>query len=82
MFIAGCATQAPFGHGERTVVDKKVRDTFEIEPSRVRFTNPLWEPFITQTVAKAAWTKLGVAPQKTLPRCELYKLLLYQTGSQ
>jgi hypothetical protein len=33
--ISGC-TQAPFGKGERTIVDKLVRDTWEIDASKVR----------------------------------------------
>ena len=34
--IKSIAEQAPFGKGERTVVDKTVRDTWEIDGSLVR----------------------------------------------
>ncbi len=37
-----CA-QAPFGKGERTVVDKTVRDTWEIDASKVRTASVLWQ---------------------------------------
>jgi hypothetical protein len=81
-FIIGCAAQAPFGQGERTVVDTNVRDTFEIEPARVSFQNPTWDGFVKDLVSRSVWPELGVGPYKTPPRFELYKLLLYQTGSQ
>jgi hypothetical protein len=80
--IIGCAAQAPFGHGERTVVDTDVRDTFEIEPARVSFQNPTWDFFVKDLVSRSVWPELGVGPNTTPPRCSLYKLLLYQTGSQ
>ena len=33
-----CCTLAPFGKGTRTVVDRTVRDTWEVDASQVRFT--------------------------------------------
>lgn len=36
-----CA-QAPFGRGDRTLVDKAVRDAWELDPAKLAFTNPLW----------------------------------------
>ena len=77
-----CSAQAPFGHGERTVVDTEVRDTWEIEPTRVKFDNPAWAQFVKTSVISTVWQALGVAPSSSPPRCELYKLLLYETGSQ
>ncbi|EDR06759.1 uncharacterized protein LACBIDRAFT_328485 [Laccaria bicolor S238N-H82] len=80
--IISCSAQAPFGHGERTVVDREVRDTWEIEPSNLKFLNPAWEPYIQNLAMTSVWQGLGVVPYSTLPKCELYKLLLYETGSQ
>jgi hypothetical protein len=74
--------QAPFGHGERTVVDKEVRDTWEIEPGKVAFSNLEWLAFVTGNVVRQVCAELGVSVQASMPRCELYKLLLYETGSQ
>ncbi|KAL1723986.1 hypothetical protein EV715DRAFT_286048 [Schizophyllum commune] len=76
---SGCK-QAPFGKGERTVVDKSVRDTWEMDASLVHFNNAAWDDFM-QRVLKDVCTTLGVNMAVSNPRCELYKLLLYETGS-
>lgn len=80
--IISCATLAPFGHGERTIVDKDVRDTWEIDPSRLSFTHPQWEMFIRNTVCAQVCESLGVSGGDSPPKMELYKLLLYEEGSQ
>ncbi|KAJ7781345.1 hypothetical protein B0H16DRAFT_1447812 [Mycena metata] len=51
---------APFGQGERTVVDKNVRDTWEMDASKVHFDNPAWKPFMNQ-VSQQVCLKLGLA---------------------
>ena len=35
--LIGLCIQAPFGKNERTIVDKEVRDTWELSPDKVRF---------------------------------------------
>lgn len=72
--------QAPFGMGERTVVDRTVRDTWEMDASLVSFANPKWDQFVSQIVSEVCQT-LGVNVAASRPRAELYKLLLYETGS-
>jgi hypothetical protein len=79
--LVGCSAQAPHGQGDKTVVNKDVRDTWEIEPAKVTFGNPAWTVFMGDVVKKVL-EKLGVASSITPPRCDLYKLLLYETGSQ
>ena len=79
--IEAAAIQAPFGRGTETVVDTTVRDTFEINPDRFSFRNPAWAEFMQQ-VMKTVAKGLGFPPTRPLPRAELYKLLLYKTGSQ
>ena len=79
--IEAAATQAPFGKGTETVVDTTVRDTFEINPDKFSFKNPAWTGFL-QTVTKTVAAGLGLSPNRPPPRAELYKLLLYKTGSQ
>jgi hypothetical protein len=64
------------------VVDKEVRDTWEIEPQNVRFENPKWDAYVNGEIVTKVWAELGVAPWNSPPRCELYKALLYETGSQ
>ena len=79
--IEATATQAPFGKGTETVVDTTVRDTFEINPDKFSFTNPAWPHFL-QTIIDRMAGGLGLPPHLPPPRAELYKLLLYKTGSQ
>ena len=80
--IISHASQAPFGKGADTVVDTSVRDTWEVQPADVSFGNPDWAKFVHRVASVNVWKSLGVAPFTTPPRCELHKLLLYQTGSQ
>ncbi|KAI0796382.1 hypothetical protein BC629DRAFT_291517 [Irpex lacteus] len=72
--------QAPFGKGERTLVDKTVRDTWEMDAEEVSFLNPLWPTFLSEVVSDVC-RALGVNILASQPRCELYKLLLYEAGS-
>jgi hypothetical protein len=79
--LIGHCKQAPFGSKEQTVVDTRVRDTWEIDAGKVSFQNPLWVTFISKVVPKVCGA-LGVNMEASKPKCELYKLLLYQPGSQ
>ncbi|KAF8312027.1 hypothetical protein DL93DRAFT_2229335 [Clavulina sp. PMI_390] len=72
-------TQAPFGKGERTVVDKKVRDTWELSPERFTFKNPQFPTWIESTVVPAVAAALGVNGKIVV--AEVYKLLVYEKGS-
>ncbi|KDQ16692.1 hypothetical protein BOTBODRAFT_30614 [Botryobasidium botryosum FD-172 SS1] len=78
--IISHAAQAPFGMGERTIVDKEVRDTWEIDASAVTFDNPAWATFVAG-VAKDACASLGVNFAVSKPKIQLYKLLVYEAGS-
>ncbi|KZS90666.1 hypothetical protein SISNIDRAFT_415161, partial [Sistotremastrum niveocremeum HHB9708] len=69
---------APFGKAERTIVDKQVRDTWEIDAAKVTFQNPHWEPWFKTVVIPQISQSLGVA---SISNWELYKLLLYEEGS-
>lgn len=92
------AKHAPFGKGERTIVDRNIRDTWEMDASEVRMAssepfaisqvlaqvtieNPKWQPFVDDVVEKVC-RALGLDWVAIEPRCELYKLLLYEEGSQ
>ncbi|KZS90670.1 hypothetical protein SISNIDRAFT_415181, partial [Sistotremastrum niveocremeum HHB9708] len=70
--------QAPFGKGERTIVDKSVRDTWELAPEKVSFDNRHWTSWLNNTMIPQISQSLGVS---STPRCELYKLLVYEKGS-
>ncbi|KZV95593.1 hypothetical protein EXIGLDRAFT_644081 [Exidia glandulosa HHB12029] len=78
--VIDACVQAPFGKGERTVVDKEVRDTWEMDAAKVHFDNPAWKAFVTRVVGDVC-QELGVNVAASKPRCKLYKLLLYETGS-
>ncbi|TBU40008.1 hypothetical protein BD309DRAFT_1083033 [Dichomitus squalens] len=78
--IKARAQQAPFGKATKTVVDKSVRDTWEIDGKQVEFENRAWAPFMDQVVRTVCET-LGVNYDANQPRCDLYKLLLYEKGS-
>ena len=71
------AERAPYGRGEETILDRSVRDCWQIGANRVRFLGLRWD----NTLASI----LGcVAEDLGLPRsgisAQLYKLLVYETG--
>ncbi|KAI0720055.1 hypothetical protein C8T65DRAFT_736222 [Cerioporus squamosus] len=79
--IKAQSSQAPFGMADRTVINKSVRDTWEIDAKQVKFRNDKgWSEWLRQVV-KSVCEALGVNHAASQPRCELYKLLLYETGS-
>lgn len=47
----------------------------------MHFENTAWTPFMDQTIRDVCQV-LGVNVEASKPRYELYKLLLYETGSQ
>ncbi|TCD68486.1 hypothetical protein EIP91_010661 [Steccherinum ochraceum] len=70
--LKGAAQQAPFGMGESTMVDTSLY--------QIQIKNGAWDNFV-ETAVKDACVALGVNYDASRPRCELYKLLLYETGS-
>lgn len=76
--IIAAGTQAPFGHGERTVVNKDIRDTWELQPNQLQFLNPAWTDWIEKEVMVKAANDLGIVDSAQTAKCELYKLLLYK----
>ncbi|KAH6918164.1 2OG-Fe(II) oxygenase [Coprinopsis sp. MPI-PUGE-AT-0042] len=75
------ARQSPFGKGEETVVDTTVRDTWEIDGSKITIGNAKWKNWLETRMIKRVCRRLGVDMTKTSPRLELCKLLLYTKGS-
>ena len=71
------ATRAPYGRGADTVVDTKVRRTWQIEASHVSIGGKHWANTL-DGIVKRATEGLGVAEPVT---AELYKLLVYDKGS-
>lgn len=79
--LKGIAEQAPYGHGTETLVNKDVRDTWELEGNRVSFLSAKWKAWLDSIVIPTVRTTLGV-PLGARTLCNLYKLLLYEKGSQ
>ena len=72
------ASRAPFGMGEKTIVDTSVRCTWQLNPSQFTINNPKWEKSM-HTLLTRLKTELG-CDEKMAITCELYKLLLYEPG--
>jgi len=69
--------QAPYGKGEETVVDTRVRNVWELNPEKFEIKNPVWQKLLNDICGDIK-TNLGVA---TDIYSEIYKLLIYETGS-
>ena len=72
--------QAPFGKGDHTMVDETVRKTWEIDGSKVTFSNEAWHGWLDDVV-KMAVKDLGIAGGPDNIKAELYKMLLYEEGA-
>jgi len=72
------AVQSPFGWGERTVVDRSVRDGWQIAKSRLKIDGRHWNPVLRETVAELS-SALGLPPSTTLVP-KLDKMTIYGPG--
>lgn len=61
--------------GEATIYDTQVRNTWQLDPSKITFSNPAWGDTINKLVAKVH-TELGIGENVKIS-VQLYKLLLY-----
>jgi predicted 2-oxoglutarate/Fe(II)-dependent dioxygenase YbiX len=75
--LVAIAEAAPYGRGEETVVDREVRRTGQVDPSKVRIGGRHWDQTLAGLVADTA-LGLGVSEPVT---ADFYKLLVYDTGS-
>ncbi len=69
--------QAPYGTGEKTLVDMNVRRVRQLDPDQFSLTNPEWQQFLRDAV-KTVQQELGLEKQKL--ESHLYNLLLYEPG--
>ncbi len=72
------ARPAKYGLGEHTVLDRAVRDTWEIPRSRVKIDKRRWNNTLTPML-EAVRDDLGLAATTRL-RAELHSMLLYEPG--
>lgn len=75
--LIACADQAPFGRGTETMIDTTVRRTWQIDARHLHFGGRNWQRSLDAIVASAS-TGLGVTDPVS---AQLYKLLIYDTGS-
>ena len=72
------ADQAPYGKGDQTIVNKEVRNVWEIDASKLSLKNPSWRKK-TDEIIKKVKKDLGLEEAKI--EAHLYKLLIYEEGS-
>ncbi|MDE2156191.1 MAG: 2OG-Fe(II) oxygenase [Xanthomonadaceae bacterium] len=75
-----CATAQPAMHGykDQTRLDPRVRDTWEIPASRIRFDSPHWQSVLGRALERIR-RDLGVPPGPRF-KAELHNLLVYAPG--
>ena len=75
--LVAVAEQAPYGRGSDTLIDTEVRRTWQIGADRVHIGGRHWDKDLADIVARST-AGLGVSEPLS---AELYKLLVYDTGS-
>jgi hypothetical protein len=75
-----CAVSRPahYGRGEKTLVDRTVRDTWEVPKSRVKIDKRRWDQTLVPVLDKLR-SDLGL-PASCELRAELHSLLVYAPG--
>lgn len=71
------AKKAPFGKGDKTVVDTHVRSAWEIDASELKFNSREWPGFLKKLLAKIK-PDLGIEDYNI--SANLYKMLIYEKG--
>lgn len=74
--LSAKAQRAPFGRGTQTLVDHKVRKTWQIQPEDVHILDPNW-PNTLNTITTRASRGLGV---HSPTHATFYKMLIYEPG--
>lgn len=70
--------QAPYGKGEKTIVDTAVRRVWALDPDKFSLNNPEWQQFLKAAVGTVQ-KELGL--EKQMLESHIYNLLLYEPGS-
>lgn len=72
-----CATRAPYGRGEKTILDESVRKVWQLSSDKVRISGKSWAAsfgaILRQVIA-------GLGCEGTAVSAEFYKLLVYEKG--
>ena len=75
--LIAVAERAPYGKGPDTLLDRSVRDCWQIGSADVELSGPHWNETLELILERVA-KELGLPPDKV--RAELYKLLIYEPG--
>ncbi|NEV63325.1 2OG-Fe(II) oxygenase [Thiorhodococcus minor] len=75
--LIALADPAPYGRGSETLLDTSVRRTWQLDAARVSIGGRRWEQALREIVTRVT-RDLGVAGAV---EAQLYKLLVYDTGS-
>ena len=75
--LIAAAERAPYGKGTETLVDRSVRDCWQIGPERVRLAGAAWPKTFADILGSAA-AGLGCPPVRL--DVQLHKLLIYEPG--
>ena len=75
--LIAAAERAPYGKGTETLVDRSVRDCWQIDPDRVRLAGAAWPQTFADILGSAA-AGLGCPPDRL--DAQLHKLLIYEPG--
>ena len=76
--IVTAAERAPYGRGEATLVDTRVRKVWQIAGDKIRLGGNGWKKTLDSVVALCV---KGLGCQSATVSATLYKLLLYDEGS-
>ncbi len=75
--LIAAGTHAPYGRGEETIVDTKIRRVWQIDPAKIKFRNAEWDAHIA-SIVESVKHDFSIT-EKVTP--SLYKLLIYNKGS-
>ena len=76
--LISLCNEAPYGKGMETVVDKNVRNTWELDAGKISNGNKKWQQFLDETLRHCE-EQLDLQGQTLV--AHPYKLLLYEEGS-
>ncbi|CAF0870830.1 unnamed protein product [Didymodactylos carnosus] len=79
LIIEKCSL-APFGRQYQTILDKTIRNTWQLDPLSFRIRNPQWSTLILSGLKSQILKDLGFISDYPID-LQLYKLLLYEKGS-
>lgn len=71
------AERAPYGRGEKTVLDTSVRNAWQVATGKVRVGGKSWAAVMESILTQA---RMGLGCGGTPITAELYKLLVYEAG--